>query len=137
MQPAAGQARFLTVGGRIEVEQCTAGHPNAKSVVTTPILPDPKALFMAHVRSEPLYVSCAFDGNCVYIITVHRYDSCPLARIDQTVSGTNARKLSTACRLMPGSSVIAFRLFQQRIQKLLPVARIRAPEPLQRSGKVN
>lgn len=38
-------------------------------------LPDPKVLFMAHVDSEPLYVSCAFDGNCVYIITVHRYDA--------------------------------------------------------------
>jgi hypothetical protein len=37
-------------------------------------LPDPKALFMAHVHDEPLYVSCAFDGNCAYIITVHRYD---------------------------------------------------------------
>jgi hypothetical protein len=37
--------------------------------------PDPKVLFMAHVQDEPLYVSCAFDGNCVYIITVHRYDA--------------------------------------------------------------
>ena len=36
--------------------------------------PDPKALFMGNVGGEPLYVSCAFDGNCVYIITVHRYD---------------------------------------------------------------
>jgi hypothetical protein len=36
--------------------------------------PDPKALFMAQVEGEPLYVSCAFDGNCAYIITVHRYD---------------------------------------------------------------
>jgi hypothetical protein len=38
-------------------------------------LPDPKALFMAKVEGEPLYVSCAFDGNRAYIITVHRYDS--------------------------------------------------------------
>jgi hypothetical protein len=37
-------------------------------------LPDPKALFMAYVGGEPLYVSCAFDGNCAYIVTVHRYD---------------------------------------------------------------
>jgi hypothetical protein len=36
--------------------------------------PDPKALFMAHVSGEPLYVSCAFDGNRAYIITVRRYD---------------------------------------------------------------
>ena len=36
--------------------------------------PDPKALFMADVRGEPLYVSCAFDGNRAYIVTVHRYD---------------------------------------------------------------
>jgi hypothetical protein len=36
--------------------------------------PDPKALFMAHVEGEPLYVSCAFDGNYAYIVTVHRYD---------------------------------------------------------------
>jgi hypothetical protein len=37
--------------------------------------PDPKVLFMAHVQGEPLYVSCAFGGNCVYIITVQRYDA--------------------------------------------------------------
>jgi len=37
--------------------------------------PDPKVLFMAHVQGEPLYVNCAFDGNCVYIVTVHRYDA--------------------------------------------------------------
>jgi hypothetical protein len=36
--------------------------------------PDPKVLFMAHLEGEPLYVSCAFDGNCAYIVTVHRYD---------------------------------------------------------------
>ncbi len=36
--------------------------------------PDPKALFMAHVQGEPLYVSCAFDGHRAYIVTVHRYD---------------------------------------------------------------
>jgi hypothetical protein len=30
---------------------------------------------MAKVEGEPLYVSCAFDGNRAYIITVHRYDS--------------------------------------------------------------
>ena len=36
--------------------------------------PNPKALFMAHLEDEPLYVSCAFDGNCAYIVTVHRYD---------------------------------------------------------------
>jgi hypothetical protein len=37
--------------------------------------PDPKALFMAYVDEEPLYVSCAFDGSYAYIITVHRYDA--------------------------------------------------------------
>lgn len=37
-------------------------------------LPDPKVLFMALVRGDPLYVACAFDGNCVYIVTVHRFD---------------------------------------------------------------
>lgn len=37
--------------------------------------PDPKVLFMAQVQGEPLYVSCAFDGNRVYIITVHWYDA--------------------------------------------------------------
>jgi len=42
--------------------------------------PDPKALFMAEVDGEPLYVSCAFDGNYAYIITVHRYD--PLRWVD-------------------------------------------------------
>jgi hypothetical protein len=36
--------------------------------------PHPKALFMADVRGEPIYVSCAFDGSYAYIITVHRYD---------------------------------------------------------------
>ncbi|MDQ2945954.1 MAG: DUF4258 domain-containing protein [Acidobacteriota bacterium] len=36
--------------------------------------PFPKVLFMQHVHSEPLYVVCAFDGTCAYIITVHRYD---------------------------------------------------------------
>ena len=37
-------------------------------------LPDPKILLMAHVREEPLYVSCAFDGSYAYIVTVHWYD---------------------------------------------------------------
>lgn len=37
-------------------------------------LPDPKVLLMAHVREEPLYVSCAFDGSYAYIVTVHWYD---------------------------------------------------------------
>lgn len=36
--------------------------------------PDPKVLFMAFVRGEPLYVSCAFDDSYAYIVTVHRYD---------------------------------------------------------------
>jgi hypothetical protein len=29
---------------------------------------------MAYVHEEPLYVSCAFDGQTAYIITVHWYD---------------------------------------------------------------
>ncbi|MBI1787067.1 MAG: DUF4258 domain-containing protein [Acidobacteria bacterium] len=36
--------------------------------------PDPKALFMAFVKGEPVYLSCAFDGSYAHIITVHRYD---------------------------------------------------------------
>ena len=36
--------------------------------------PDPKVLLMTHVREEPLYVSCAFDGRYAYIVTVHWYD---------------------------------------------------------------
>jgi len=36
--------------------------------------PLPKALFMARLKGEPLYVSCAFDGTHAYIITVHWYD---------------------------------------------------------------
>ena len=36
--------------------------------------PLPKALFMAHVKGEPLYVACAFDGRFTHIITVHWYD---------------------------------------------------------------
>ena len=36
--------------------------------------PFPKALFMTHIKGEPLYVSCAFDGTLTYIITVHWYD---------------------------------------------------------------
>jgi len=36
--------------------------------------PYPKALFMAQVQGEPLYVSCAFDGTYAHIITVHWYD---------------------------------------------------------------
>jgi len=57
-------------------------HADVKHVVATGDVveqypdnrPDPKALFMAEVGGEPLYVSCAFDGNCAYIITVHWYD---------------------------------------------------------------
>lgn len=41
-------------------------HPRAR--------PLPKVLFMAHIREEPLYVSCAFDGRYTHIITVHWYD---------------------------------------------------------------
>jgi Domain of unknown function (DUF4258) len=37
-------------------------------------VPDPKLLLMAHIRDEPLYVSCAFDGRYAYIVTVHWYD---------------------------------------------------------------
>ena len=36
--------------------------------------PFPKALFMARVGGEPLYVSCAFDGEYAHIITAHWYD---------------------------------------------------------------
>src|ERR1700676_3845572 len=37
-------------------------------------LPNPKILVMTHVREEPLYVSCAFDGSYAYIVTVHWSD---------------------------------------------------------------
>jgi Domain of unknown function (DUF4258) len=37
-------------------------------------LPHPKILLMKHIREEPLYVSCAFDGRYAYIVTVHWYD---------------------------------------------------------------
>jgi hypothetical protein len=37
-------------------------------------LPNPKVLLMTHVREEPPYVSCAFDGSCAYIETVDWYD---------------------------------------------------------------
>lgn len=37
-------------------------------------LPFPKFLFMALVRKEPLYISCAFDGTYAHIVTVHWYD---------------------------------------------------------------
>jgi hypothetical protein len=53
--------KYVVTDGDV-VEQ----HPDNK--------PDPKALFMAYVEGRPLYVSCAFDGNRAYIITVHRYD---------------------------------------------------------------
>lgn len=36
--------------------------------------PFPKALFMARIKGEPLYVSCAFDGKYAHIVTVHWYD---------------------------------------------------------------
>jgi hypothetical protein len=37
--------------------------------------PYPKCLILGFVREkEPLYVSCAFDGETVYVITVHWYD---------------------------------------------------------------
>lgn len=36
--------------------------------------PFPKALFMARLQGEPLYVSCAFDGTFAHIVTVHWYD---------------------------------------------------------------
>lgn len=38
--------------------------------------PFPKCLMMHFIRKdEPLYVSCATDGEIVYIITVHWYDT--------------------------------------------------------------
>jgi hypothetical protein len=36
--------------------------------------PHPKVLFVAPVKGIPLYVSCSFDGNCVFIITVYWHD---------------------------------------------------------------
>ena len=56
-----GDLKYVVSAGDV-VEQ----HPDNQ--------PDPKALFMADVRGEPIYVSCAFDGSYAYIITVHRYD---------------------------------------------------------------
>ena len=36
--------------------------------------PFPKCLVMKHIEGEPLYVSCGFNGETAYIITVHWYD---------------------------------------------------------------
>ena len=37
--------------------------------------PFPKALFMGFVgKGEPLYISCAFDGEQAYVVTAHWYD---------------------------------------------------------------
>jgi hypothetical protein len=36
--------------------------------------PFPKCLVMGLVRGEPLYVSCAFDGKHLYVITIHGFD---------------------------------------------------------------
>ena len=52
--------RVVTTGEVVE------RYPNAR--------PLPKALFMAHIENDPLYVSCAFDGTNGHIITVHWYD---------------------------------------------------------------
>lgn len=42
-------------------------HPKSK--------PFPKCLIMKHIDNDPLYVSCGFDGETAYIITVHWYDT--------------------------------------------------------------
>ena len=45
---------------------------NGEIIEQTPeAKPFPKCLVMGFVRGEPLYVSCAFDGSYVYIITTH------------------------------------------------------------------
>lgn len=36
--------------------------------------PYPKCLLMKHIRGEPLYVSCSFNGEKARIITTHWYD---------------------------------------------------------------
>jgi hypothetical protein len=76
----------LHAQGRMGLRKIT--HADLKYVVTTGDVveqypenqPDPKALFMAHVQGEPLYVSCAFDGSRAFIVTVHRYD--PMKWVD-------------------------------------------------------
>jgi len=49
---------------------------NGEIIEQTPrAKPFPKCLIMGFVReNEPLYVSCAFDGKYVHIITVHWFD---------------------------------------------------------------
>jgi hypothetical protein len=50
----------------VETGDVIERHPRAR--------PFPKALSMAHVRTGPLYVCCAYDGFQAYLITVYWYD---------------------------------------------------------------
>jgi hypothetical protein len=62
--------RGITLGevtGVIERGKIVEQNPKAR--------PFPKCLILGFVRNgKPLYVSCAFDGETAYIITVHWYD---------------------------------------------------------------
>lgn len=73
---------FLTTHAKQRMGQRKVSDADIKHVVLTGVIierhprarPLPKVLFMAHVRGEPFYVSCAFDGTYAHIITVHWYD---------------------------------------------------------------
>jgi hypothetical protein len=78
---AAGDYR-ITIHAKDQLAKRKVTVTEAKRVITDGAVieqrlddyPYPKALFMYYVRGEPLYASCAFDGTCAYIITVHWYD---------------------------------------------------------------
>ncbi len=73
---------FLRLHAKVRMGQRKVSDDDVKHVVATGDVieqhpraqPFPKALFMARVRAEPLYVCCGFDGSEGYIITVHWYD---------------------------------------------------------------
>ncbi len=73
---------FITTHAKERMGQRKVSDQDLKHVISTGDVieqyiharPLPKALFMAHIKNEPLYASCAFDGNYAYIVTVHWYD---------------------------------------------------------------
>ena len=83
LRKAVAENRYLiSVHAKLRMGQRRIVDRDVKHVVETGDIieehlrarPFPKALFMAHVRSEPLYVCCAYDGVQAYLITVYWYD---------------------------------------------------------------
>ncbi len=83
LRKAVGENQyFITAHAKERMGARLVSDDEVKRVVTTGDViehypndqPFPKALFMAHIGSDPLYVSCSFDGTNGYIITVHWYD---------------------------------------------------------------